>query len=177
MRASILSAVAASCAVLSFASVPAGAQEPVPAACAAVAAPPAELAAWSTPKPMQAAAHAGPSGGAALAVGQAARLTLSRTSDVHYPLRPEKPGAPASYGGFLAIDIAEAGTYRVALGTAAWVDMVRGGQAMTSIAHAHGPTCTGIRKIVDFALTPGRYTLQIARNGQPETTVLTARLP
>ncbi|ABE63535.1 hypothetical protein Nham_2757 [Nitrobacter hamburgensis X14] len=68
----------------------------------------------------------------------------------------------------MLIDVREAGTYRVALDSAAWIDLVRGRQAVISIAHGHGPACTGIRKIVDFPLAPGLYTLQIAANGQPQ---------
>ena len=58
--------------------------------------------------------------------------------------------------------VARAGTYRVALGTSAWIDVVRAGRALPSQAHGHGPACTGIRKIVDFRLTPGRYVLQLS---------------
>jgi hypothetical protein len=46
-----------------------------------------------------------------------------------------------------------------------------------STAHGHGPNCTGIRKMVDYRLTPGPYILQISANGQPQMTVLLARLP
>lgn len=48
---------------------------------------------------------------------------------------------------------------------------------MKSTVHGHGPHCTGIRKMADFPLTPGTYTLQIAANGQRQMTVLVARLP
>ena len=79
--------------------------------------------------------------------------------------------------GLVRLDVAEAGTYRVAMGSAGWLDLVRSGEVAVSIAHGRGPDCTGIRKLVDFQLTPGRYTLQIAANGEPQTTVLVARLP
>lgn len=77
----------------------------------------------------------------------------------------------------MLIDVHEAGTYRVALDSAAWIDLVRGNQAVKSIAHGRGPDCTGIRKMVDYPLTPGSYTLQISANGQPQMTALLARLP
>jgi hypothetical protein len=54
---------------------------------------------------------------------------------------------------------------------------VRDEQAVKSTAHGHGPNCTGIRKMVDYPLTPGPYILQISANGQPQMTVLLARLP
>jgi hypothetical protein len=102
---------------------------------------------------------------------------LLRTPDVRYPLRPEKPGGSVSYGGLVQIDVREAGAYRVVLDSAAWIDLVRDEQAVKSTAHGHGPHCTGIRKMVDYPLTPGRYTLQISANGQPQMTVLVARVP
>jgi hypothetical protein len=114
---------------------------------------------------------------AILPIGQAARLKLLQTTDVRYPLRPAKPSVAASYGGMVEIDVQEAGTYRVALGSAAWIDLVHDRQAVTSSAHSHGPDCTGIRKIVDFPLAPGRYTLQVSANGEPQTTLLVAHRP
>lgn len=143
--------------------------------CAAPVAPSGELSTWIAAKPFVA------SGDAAkltpLAVGQAADVTLIQTARVKYALRPEKPGGSVSYGGMIAIDVAEAGTYRVALGSGAWIDLIKDGAAVASTAHGHGPACTGVRKAVDFPLTPGRYTLQIAANGDPQVRVLVARLP
>jgi hypothetical protein len=156
---------------------PSGAQEAAPPACAAPVVPTGELAPWTTPVQLQAAESEASASRARLPIGQAARLTLLQTPQVRYPLRPEKPGGSVSYGGLVLIDVREAGTYRVALDSAAWIDLVRGRQAVTSSAHGHGPACTGIRKMVDFPLAPGLYTLQIAANGQPQMTVLAARLP
>ncbi len=65
----------------------------------------------------------------------------------------------------------------MALGSGAWIDILKGGKAVASTAHGHGPDCTGIRKMVDFPLTPGRYTLQIAANGEAALPLLVARLP
>jgi hypothetical protein len=156
---------------------PADAQEAPAPGCTAPVAPTGELAPWTTPVPLQAAETEANTSRARLPIGQAARLTLLRTPEVRYPLRPEKPGGSVSYGGLVQIDVHEAGTYRMALDSAAWIDAVRDKQAVTSSAHGHGPRCTGIRKIVDFPLTPGSYVLQIAANGQPQMTVLAARLP
>jgi hypothetical protein len=66
---------------------------------------------------------------AANEAGRAARLTLLQTPEVRYPLRPEKPGGSVSYGGLIQIDVPEAGAYRLALDSAAWIDLVRGEQA------------------------------------------------
>lgn len=151
--------------------------QPVQASCAAPVKPEGELAAWAQPSTLHAAGNGKALASASLAIGQAARVELLETPSVHYALRPEKPGGSVSYGGMIRVSVAEAGTYRVALGSGAWIDMVADGKAAVSTAHGHGPECTGIRKIVNFALEPGDYTLQIAANGTAETTVLVARAP
>ena len=51
------------------------------------------------------------------------------------------------------------GTYGIALGSPGWIDVYRIGDRtpLTSVKHGHGPDCSGIRKIVRFALTKGEY--------------------
>lgn len=70
-----------------------------------------------------------------------------------------------------------AGTYRVALGAPAWIDLLADGEPLASTGHGHGPACTGVAKTVDFRLQPGRYVLQLSGASQAETTVMAARLP
>ena len=103
-------------------------------------------------------------------------VSLLPTPSVHYPLQPEKPGGSVSHGGLLGFTITEAGTYRIALGSAAWIDVVRGGKPVTSTAHGHGPACSTIRKMVDFPLMPGRYILQVSANAGAGLPVLVTRL-
>ena len=151
-------------------------QEAAPT-CPAPVAPVGPLAPWISPVGMQAVGDQQRVSRARLVNGQAARLSLLQTPDVHYPLRPEKPGGSVSFGGLAQIVVRESGTYRVALSSAAWIDVVTGKGGLKPVTFGRGPDCTGIRKMVDFVLTPGRYTLQIAANGTPEVTVLVARLP
>lgn len=159
-------------------SAAARADEKPASSCTAPVAPSGELAPWAQPKPLNAAGSARHLAKAALPVGQAATVTLLPTPAVKYPLRPEKPGGSVSYGGLIRIDIGQAATYRVALGSGAWIDLVgKDGKPVTSVAHGHGPECSGVRKMVDFPLQPGRYTLQLAANGGKEMGVLVARLP
>lgn len=156
----------------------AGAQETAPRPDCAVTTPtlPPELAGWSSSAPRTAANSAGAASRASLSVGQAAQLRLLPTSTVRYALPPEKPGKPASHGGLASFTVATPGTYRVALGAGAWVDVVRNGKAVASVAHGHGPACSTIRKMVDFKLTPGRYLLQVAGNADPVIPVMVAAL-
>lgn len=140
-------------------------------ACAAPAPPPPQMAGWATPAPLRAGADAALA--PTLVPGKAAAVALLPTSDVHYPLHPEKPAAQGSHGGVLALDVARAGTYRVAIGSGAWLDVVgKDGAGVISTAHGRGPDCTGIRKMVDFPLTPGRYTVQISGSAAAQITAM-----
>ena len=160
---------------------------PSPMACPATpAALPGELSGWNRRVPLTAALEAGarPGAEARLTPGTAVDGTLGPTPEVRYALRPEKPGGSVSFGGIYAFTVPEAGHYRVALGSAAWIDVIEAGDAgkgnakgLTSIAHGHGPECSGIRKMVDFALEPGDYLLQIAANAEAKLPLLVTRLP
>ncbi|HUD29028.1 MAG TPA: hypothetical protein VMQ93_09170 [Novosphingobium sp.] len=169
-------ALTAALAVLGASPAAAQMEHPAPA-CTAPAALPAELASWRDPAPLTAGRDRKGAAKAMLTPGQAALLTLSRTPEVAYPLRPEKPGGTVSFGGLASFTVKEAGTWRVALGSGAWVDVVKDGKAATSVAHGHGPDCTGVRKMVDYQLSPGTYTLQLAANAGDTLAVLVTRLP
>ncbi|WP_291055173.1 hypothetical protein [Hyphomonas sp.] len=126
------------------------------------------LAPWNSPAALS---------GTQLTIGQAARLTLLPTPEVRYAVPPERPADDASFGGVFTLTVSAPGTYRVALGSRGWIDVVSAGSTITSTAHGHGPECTGIRKMVDFPLAPGTYTIQIAGSPEPDAAVLVARLP
>ncbi|MGH6614636.1 homogentisate 1,2-dioxygenase [Sphingomonas sp.] len=72
------------------------------------------------------------------------------------------PSARPGKSAIAYFAIPQTGSYKVALSSGAWVDVVSQGKALTSTAHGHGPVCTGIRKIVDFKLAKGLYALQLA---------------
>lgn len=157
---------------------PAAAQmDHAPTQCAAAADLPAAMASWRSPVPLKAGSDRKSAARAVLTPGQTVTLALLPTPRVAYPVRPAKPGGSVSHGGLARFTVKEAGTWRVALGSGAWVDVISDGQTATSIAHGHGPDCTGIRKMVDYDLKPGRYTLQIAANGEDALTLLVTHLP
>lgn len=121
--------------------------------CTATVAPPAGLEAWSVAPGMTADA---------IAPGKNIALTLDPIDKVTFPLAPGRKPVPGTFGGIYHVTVAAAGTYRVALQNGAWIDLVRDGKSLTSVAHMEGAPCSGIRKIVDFALQPGTYTLQLS---------------
>ena len=152
------------------------AQEPL-APCPTPPAPlPAGLVAWKTGPSLAAATDVKSLVQAKLTVGKRAEVMLTATDTVRYLLTPVKPTAPASLGGMVSFTVARVGSYRVAIGTAAWIDVVKGGKALLSTAHEHGPACSGVRKMVDFKLTPGRYVLQIDGSKDAVAPVLITQL-
>lgn len=127
------------------------------APCPATPAPlPGELAGWT---PMtDVAAGATP---AAITIGHGVRATLLPAAGVTLPV-PNDRAKAGSNAGVYGFDVTAAGRYRVTLGAAAWIDVIAAGKPVTSAAHAHGPACSPIRKMVDFDLVPGHYLLQLS---------------
>ena len=161
----------------SLAGAAAYAQE-APPACPAPASLPPELAGWSAPHiALNSAPTADRARHALATVGKPVDIHLLATPAVHYAVQPGKPGGSVSKGGIVTFDVAEAGTYRIALGAGAWLDVIEAGQAVTSSAHGHGPDCSGIRKMVDYPLKPGRHLLQLSASADPAISVLVTKLP
>lgn len=138
---------------------------------------PAHLAGWSAPVARVATRDAASAQAAPLVLGQAADLSLAPVREVRFAAEPGKRPDPESHAGLATFTVTTAGRYRVAAGSALWIDVVAAGRALPSAGHGHGPACSGIRKMVDFALEPGRYLLQIAGSAGASARVLVAALP
>jgi hypothetical protein len=138
---------------------------------------PPELASWTKPAALTAATRPEELAQADVLLGQAVRAALAPTPGITYALRPAKPGGSVSKGGMLRLSVAKAGTYRIALSNPSWIDVVKGDAAVESIAHARGPDCSGLRKMVDFRLEPGSYVIQLSAGADPAMTVLVLLAP
>jgi len=126
--------------------------------CAAAAPPPPGLRGWAIPA-------------AAPTLGK--RFHLSARAGI-----PDLTAKERKRGGGSAIAtlrITAPGTYRIALSNAAWLDIVSRGTPLESVAHAHGPACSGIRKIVAFRLAAGEYQLRLSGIKADGVDVLVAR--
>lgn len=77
--------------------------------------------------------------------------------DRAFQLPAQNGAASASFA------ITDPGRYRIALDQSGWIDLLRDGKPLESVGHGHGPDCSTIRKVVDFDLTPGRYTLRLTK--------------
>lgn len=156
--------------VLMALATPATAQQATVACAASPATPPPGFAGWSKPLPLAAAATAVRA--PPIAIGTAARVALRPVATIQFVTPPQKPGDAASHGGLAGFTVTRAGVYRVGLSSGAWIDVIRDGKPLSSTTHGHGPACSGIRKIVDFQLAPGRYLLQLAASADPALTAM-----
>lgn len=138
---------------------------------------PAELAGWASPTPLAAATNPGDLAKAVVTIGSRIDLALASTPKVSFATTPNKAPAETSSSGMASFTVATPGTYRVVLGTSAWINVAKDGAFQKSVAHTHQFGCAGIRKMVDFALTPGAYVLQIEGGRDAVAGVLIAKLP
>lgn len=88
-------------------------------------------------------------------------LPLHKFESLRYGIAPERKPDVHKFGGMIPIDVKKAGRLVVALDAGAWIDLARDGAVVKSLTHGHGPACSGIRKMVEFDVTQGRYQLQI----------------
>lgn len=136
-----------------------------PAAPACTVAPvlPPELAGWSRDATGRTIYAYGDDLGADWSPLGAARtaLPLHRFESLRYGITPERKPDVHKFGGMIPVEAKKAGRLIVALDAGAWIDLVRDGAVVNSVTHGHGPACSGIRKMVEFDVTPGRYQLQI----------------
>jgi hypothetical protein len=114
---------------------------------------------------------------ASLALGKGYEARLAKKTEVTFSVQPEKPGGSVSYSGLFAFTVETAGDYTVALGAAAWIDVLEDGKALAPVSFGHGLECTTIRKKVVFALKPGVHVLQVAGNGAATLRVMVTKVP
>ena len=112
-----------------------------------------------------------------LAIGPRRRVALAPVATVRFAVAPGHAPAAGTRGGLLALTVDKAGRYRVGLSGGAWIDVVRAGGAVRSVAHGHGDPCDPLRKLVDFDLSPGRYLIQLAGSTAPDLWVAVMRQP
>ena len=149
-------------ALLPAAAFAAPAEKPA-AACPAEPVLPPELAGWSRDASSKTIYAYGDDLGADWSPLGPARtaLPLHKFESLRYGMAPERKPDVSNFGGMIPIDVKKPGRLNVALDAGAWIDLVRDGTVVKSVTHGHGPACSGIRKMVEFDVTQGRYQLQI----------------
>jgi hypothetical protein len=84
--------------------------------------------------------------------------------DAKLPIAPERlPKSQDTFGGSIQIAApVKAGTYRITLSSAGWIDVVQDGHRVKSTAATGAIGCEGIRKSVKFELTASPFTVQLS---------------
>ncbi|MBP2160770.1 MULTISPECIES: homogentisate 1,2-dioxygenase [Asticcacaulis] len=131
---------------------------------------PAAWSDWATPETVPAAAT--PATQPEILLGRAYNAPLKATASVSYAVQPRKI-TDGTFGGLFMLTVEKAGIYTIGLDQAGWIDVVRDGKVIKSSGHGHGPDCSTVRKMVDFKLDPGHYTVQIS-NAPKDTAVIAA---
>ncbi len=137
----------------------------------------APFAGWTPRTDLASAARAADLPAAALTPGRAVNAVLHPAAQLAFVTTPEKPLAPGGQGGMLSLTVSQAGVYAIALGTGAWIDVLKGGASVESAAHGHGPACSTIHKVVDFPLQPGAYVIQLSGGTDAVVPILVVRRP
>ena len=140
-------------------------------------APPAEFAHWGQRHAVAAAIRIGGEHVPELVLDDSVDLALAPIGSLVLAVPLGKPMQPGDHGGIVRFRATMTGTYRIALGGRAWIDVARGPAPLASVAHAMGPACAGIAKLVDFQLVPGDYTIQLSAAVDPAVRIAIARLP
>lgn len=137
---------------------------------------PTELSAWKSLSYVSSANNAGDLAESKLTLNSASLVGLLPTPKIQYIARPVNEGGSISYGGMFQITIKEPGLYRVILANASWIEMVKDAKGAQSVAHSHGPEHSGIRKMVDYNLEAGTYTLQLSAGADTTSAILITKL-
>ena len=96
-----------------------------------------------------------PSGGATLALVEAAQAKLPRT-----PQRAPKGGTFAGFANFK--NPPKPGMYTISLSAGAWVDVIQDGHFLKPVAFSGATDCSGIRKTIKYELGTSPFILQIS---------------
>lgn len=119
-------------------------------------------------------------GGQPLDRGATAGLAvpLAPVAGVPFDVPPERaPRNPDSRGAVLHFVSGTAGTYRVALSSKAWIDIVQDGKYLASVAFVDFMDCADLHKIVAFEIGAGAFTLQLSDATTPSVTLALTGAP
>ena len=102
-------------------------------------------------------------------VGRLYQVTLAPQSQVHYVVAPGKVAlADGAFGGMVKFRVGQAGSYRVSLDAALWIDVVADGRLLATEDFSGQRGCANPHKIVVFQMPSGQdLWLQISGSHLP----------
>jgi hypothetical protein len=100
----------------------------------------------------------------ALPLPVAVTIDLAPFADAKLPMAPERaPRKADSFAGFISVPApSQAGSYKITLSSAAWIDVTQDGHYLKSTAHTGAVGCAGIRKSVKFDLAAAPFAVQLS---------------
>jgi len=112
--------------------------------------------------------------GATLAFDVAASVHLAPLAEAKLEMAPERsPRVSPSYAGAVKLDApAAAGTFKVSLSDAGWIDVVQDGRFVRPIAVSGAPDCPGLRRSVKFPLAAKPLTIQLSDVKTPDISLI-----
>jgi hypothetical protein len=112
--------------------------------------------------------------GARLAFDAAASVHLAPLAEAKLEMAPERsPRVSPSYAGAVKLDApAAAGTFKVSLSDAGWIDVVQDGRFVRPIAVSGAPDCPGLRRSVKFPLAAKPLTIQLSDVKTPDISLI-----
>jgi len=136
-------------------------------------------AAWSFTEDgarLRAARPARVDGGAlALSEPTAVVVSLLPTAEARLPLPPERRPAADTFAGYVTLEVPPAGgVLQVTLAQAAWIDLIREGEALKPLAFTGVRNCPLARKSVRFLVPAGAGPWVLQLSGAPENSVALA---
>jgi hypothetical protein len=125
---------------------------------------------WPLDKERGMLAVAKPATPAAAPLANAYTLTLRR--DTKLPMAPSRAPKPAANAGFVELAVLpKAGSYRITLSEAGWIDVFQDGTAAKSTAFSSATGCAGLRKSVKFNLSAKPLTVEISGATAPSVSL------
>ncbi len=92
-------------------------------------------------------------------------LKLAPTPEAHLPFPPSRSGAPGTFAGYVTLVLpATGGIVQVTVAQAAWIDLIREGEALAPVAFTGVRNCPLARKSVRFRVPAdaGGWVLQVS---------------
>jgi hypothetical protein len=107
--------------------------------------------------------------------GQAVMLALQPAPQVHFSVPARRAEDAKTFGGAAAIMVETAGTYRISLGSTAWIAVAQDAKEVNSTTHSHGDSC--LVKMVNFPLHAGQAYIEISASPDASVRLMAAPAP
>jgi len=105
-------------------------------------------------------------------------LALAPNEQVQLPAPNKRAhGAGTGSAGLVRLQVTEAGSYRISVGSQMWVDLASGSMRIGSSDFAGQHGCDAPHKIVRYDLQPGSFVLQLSGGSGDHVRVAVTRVP